>query len=523
MEGTLAVSTKTRHTMDNRYRTITLLLIALIATGPATWVCAQQPKQQPDQQPKLEELVEPEPPSLAVQAILDTNPSTAAELVRAAKILADLDRPDLGKGLLKRILNAGLNQQQLAALVEEFGSPMFVDMAARKDMLPEARQLADAALAAANQALQDPQRLARLIKQLQDPSPQERSAALAGLSKAHAAAVAALLGVLGDGNRTAEHANVRAALAAMGSQAVGPLLGILEGADPGLTLQAIRVLAMMDAKQTWIHLLRPHLLETADAKVRAVAGAAIRRLLGKVPSKREAVWLLTERAKAYFDRKQPMRGVIDGRVEVYRWDAGIRQCVAGSCSAEDAALLLAARLARDAYALLKDDPEVRRLYLATMLEAAAYENGLDQPLPDGEGTALAEAAGCGVAVIEDLLEYAIAGDHLAAAAAAARILGRIGTAEGLLRQGTRPAPLVRATRHPDLRLRMAATDAVLRLQPAEPFPGASYIPRSLAFFAASGGMHRAWWPVRAPRARGSLPASLPSWDSRSIRPVPAAS
>ena len=60
--------------------------------------------------------------SPAVQAILETNPATPAEMVRAAKILADLERPDLAKDFLKKVLAAKLGQKQLAQLEAQFGS-----------------------------------------------------------------------------------------------------------------------------------------------------------------------------------------------------------------------------------------------------------------------------------------------------------------------------------------------------------------------------------------------------------------
>ncbi len=479
------VTPETRPTMANCYRTMILLLSALIALAGTPSIWAQPPEQPPEL--KLPPRREPSDP--AVAAVLDSNPTTSADLVRAAKILADLGRPDKAKEYLRQVIGARLSQQQLTALIEKFGSSMFTGLAARKELWPEAKQLAGLVLQAANRSLQDPQRLAGLIRQLKDPS--QRQAAMAGLQEAHAAAVGALLEVLADSNRAAEHAPVRVAMAQMGSLAAGPLLAILEGADPPLAVEAIRVLAMMDAKRAAIHLLRPHLAEDTEANVRAVAGAAFGRLAGRVPDKETAVRLLRERAEGYFDRGQPVRGIIDDRVEIFRWDAAAKRCVAESYSPEDAALVIAARLARDAYALAPNDPQVRRLYLMTMLEAAAYKNGLDKALPHGDGTAASEAARFGTAVIEDLLERSVAGGHVAAATAAARILGRIGTAEKLLRQGDRPTPLVRAVRHPDRRLRLAATDAVIRLQAAGPFPGASYVPQSLAFFAGCSGVRRA--------------------------------
>ena len=161
--------------MNNRYRIPILLLIVLLATSLAAEVWSQQLDQQPDL---------PEPDSPAVLAVLETNPSTREECVRAAKILADLGRPDLSKQFLRRVIDAKPSQEELTGLIDKFGSAMFVGMAAKEELLPEAKQLADAILAAANQQLQDPKRIAKLIEQLQDPTPDVRYRALAGLKDA---------------------------------------------------------------------------------------------------------------------------------------------------------------------------------------------------------------------------------------------------------------------------------------------------------------------------------------------------
>ena len=67
-------------------------------------------------------------------------------------------------------------------------------------------------------------------------------------------------------------------------------------------------------------------------------------------------------------------------------------------------------------------------------------NGLDRPL-DEQDPAIAEAKPFGVRTIEEVLGYAMAHRHPAAAAAAARLLGEIGKADEVLYQGDRPAPL----------------------------------------------------------------------------------
>jgi hypothetical protein len=430
----------------------------------------------------------PEDP--AVAAILATKPTTPAECTRAAKILADLGQADLARGLLKKVLAAKLDSEQLADLGQQLGSPVFFDLSGRAALRPEGKRLADAVMAALNKRLQDPKRIAALVGQLQDPSPEKRLQAVIGLRDAGGAAVGPLVAVLADQARAAEQANVRAALVEMGPLARGPLVAIVEQADPKLVVQAIEVLGAANDPKAAICLLRPYLAEKSDPAVRLAAEKELKRLTNQTPGRPEAVRLLVDAAKAYFDGHRPVEGVVGGKVDLWRWDSAKRQCVAKGLAPDDAARATAARLARDAYAIVPADPQVRLLYLAAMLEAAAYENGLDRPL-DEKNAAASEAKQFGVKTLDEVLKYALVGGHTAAAAAAARLLGEIGRADELLTQGGGPSPLVQALQSPDRRLRMAALEAIVRLQPVRPFAGSSYVPQALQFFAGSSGFRHA--------------------------------
>ncbi len=430
------------------------------------------------------------PESPAVTAVLETKPATPVECMRAARVLVDLGRPDLAKDLLKKVIDAKLEPQQLVDLSGQVGSAVFFDLAAQPALLPEARQLADAVAATLNARLGDPQRIAGLIRQLQDPSVEKRAEAMVELQETRGAAIGPLLAVLADPARAAEQTNVRIVLAEMGRPARERLLGILQGAKPKLMVQAILTLAEMNNPKAELSLLSPCLAPNSDAEVRAAAAAALKQLTGRVPAKAEAIGLLTDAAKDYFDRHQPVEGAGDDKVELWRWDEGKQQCVAKTYAAEDAARAMAVRWAHDASLLAPDDRDIRLLAAATMLEAAAYEKGLDRPL-DEKDPAVAEAKKLGVKTLDGLLDYGIAHGHPAAATVAARLLGQMGKAEEVLYQGEKPAPLALALRHPDRRLRMAALEAIVRLRPSKPFAGAGYVPGALQFFAASRGTRHA--------------------------------
>ena len=130
------------------------------------------------------------------------------------------------------------------------------------------------------------------------------------------------------------------------------------------------------------------------------------------------------------------------------------------------------------------------LDLAAALEQMVYDRGLDKRL-NFKDPAVREIAARDERTIEDVLAFCLTEHHPAAARAAAEILGRSGKPQDLLQGGSTPSPLARAVLSPDRRLRMAALEAIVNLQPQTPFPGSSHVLESLAYLAASTGGRRA--------------------------------
>jgi hypothetical protein len=436
----------------------------------------------------------PEDP--VVTALLGTNPTTPSDIFRRAQLLLEAGRPELTKRFLKKLLDAKLDDAQWIALVDEFHTPAFTELAGRTELRPESEDLIHAALGAVDRRLLDPARLPREIKELRDPSPEVRARALAGLQGAHGAAVNALIAVLADPQRAAEHAAVRSALVAMRGDAIDPLADIIEFAEPEFMVQAIETLAQMGATQATVYLLFPALSDESDVRVRAPARAAIVRLMGRLPDKAQAAQQLYELAGGYFAGKQTMRTDVDGRATLWTWDPATKQCTPRNCAPDDAARAIAARLVRAAKSLAPDNRQVQVLALAVVLEQAVYERGLDKRL-DFNDPAMRQIAALDPQTIEGVLTFCLAEHHPAAARAAAEILGGhhvpiVGSKpEELLRSGSGPSPLVRAVRSPDRRLRMAALEAIVALQPQAPFAGSSHVLESLGHLAASTGGRRA--------------------------------
>jgi CheY-like chemotaxis protein len=425
-----------------------------------------------------------------VRALLETNPSTPDELVRAVDILLNLGHPQDAQPLVKRLLDMQPDQATLAGLGRKFGTATFLKISLQPELRPEGLQLADAVRLAVEKESRDPQRLAQLVGDLTDPSAAVRRRAKAELRRGGSHSAAFLLTSLAgqadeDGRRV-----LRDAIVAQGEAAIGPLEAALEASDPLLRAQAAECLGRIGAKSSATLLLAPALSPESPDEVRQSAQAALDRLLGRVPTEGEAAATLYRAARHHYDAQNPLNPDAENLVEVWHWDDAQGAPVSKRMLADDATLRIAARLSGDLFKLMPDSRQAQRLFLGSRLEAASYEAGLDQPLPQGPGTAHDDAVRQGPDAVEDLLSESLTDGHPRAATAAARILGEIGSAEMLARQSPRPSALVRALQTPDPRLRFAALEAIMRLAPAAPFPGSSHVVDALAFFARSGGAPR---------------------------------
>jgi CheY-like chemotaxis protein len=427
----------------------------------------------------------------AVRAILQSDPTDPAQIVRVITVLADLGAADQAGPFVQRLVDANLDEAAQARLVEQLGSATFIKLSLSGQLPAAGRQFAAGALAAADRQARDPARIAALIERLKNPDPRARQAAMARLRTGRDSSVAALIEVLADPARAAEHGPVRQALAGQDVEAFLPLVAVIQASPPELRWQALDVLARLDRPEATIWLLSPALSPESSEAVRSAAAAGVVRLIGRLPRPAEATAALYNRALAYRHLERPLTVNAAGLAKVWHWNDAQRRLESRDVAPRMASLTYAADLAANALELQPGQIELRRLLLGARLESEAYMAGLGQPLPRGIHSAFELATRAGPDAVEDLLAHSIEAGHPVSAAAAATVLGEIGSADLLDRGGARPAALVQAVRHPDRRLRFSALEAILRLKPVRPYPGSSYVTDSLGFFAASSGRPRA--------------------------------
>ncbi|MBW3596225.1 MAG: hypothetical protein KY475_03005 [Planctomycetes bacterium] len=404
-----------------------------------------------------------------LQAVREQNPTTGPELMRAVQIALDLGEHDAAKEFIGQLQALNLDATAMFALVREFGSGAFVRLVRTPELAPQGRTFGLAALEAAAGVARDPARLRSVAERLNDPSPQMRRAALRELQAAGAAAVAPLTAIIANPIQAELHDEARAALASLGRAAIEPLMGVLEASDSELRAAAMEALGRLEARNARELLLSPAVDPAADPAEREAAAEALERIVGVRPHPDDARQLLAQEIRELLDGRLLRRADAEGMIELWHWNVAENAAVPRRYPAHEAGAVHAARLARELYEISQERIDDRRLYLEAILQAAKLQTGMHFPLPRGEGTAHAAAAEFGPAVVEDILHHAMAAGRVPAAIGAAEVLGDIGS-QSLLHSGSAaPAPLTAALRHKNQRLRLAAGEAIVKIDPTEPF------------------------------------------------------
>jgi len=426
-----------------------------------------------------------------VLAIRDLNPTTPKDLMFAVQSLFDIGRPDEAKAYLAKLIAAQPDRDQLEAIQREYGTGFFMRLARDPQMKPEGEQFAKAVEEAAYQAARDPARLRTVIQQLSDPSPNVRLRAVEDLQRAGDAAVPPLLEALADPHRGQEHPRIREGIVELGEPLIDPMLGALETPDQALRLQVLQVLGRFGTGRAMPFLVGPALDANEPESVRRAAAETLTRIVGTAPSRHEAAQYLFRLVREYLNGAST--GPVDYQDQTifWHWDPASKTSVPHRYAAAEASRMMAARLSRDLYRLSPESVEIRRLFLLANLTQAKIEAGLSRPLPRGNGTIAAQAVALGAETLEDVLAYAMSNDYVPAAIAAAELLAEAG--EEALVQSTdgQPRPLVQALRHSDRRLRMAAAETIMKIDPRRPYGGSSYLPETFSYFVRTVGARRA--------------------------------
>jgi len=443
--------------------------------------CGMEPRKAPEP-----DRVAPNHP--VIVATRESNPQTAEELILAIDTLLDIGaRTEAKKYLIQLMASSESAPAKLIAVQQKLGSTIFLRIAHEKRLQPEGRKLADMTLTAASKWVRSPARIQKLIQRMKGADRASQLVTFQGLRSAGDAAINPLLEVLADPSRTAEHRDAQLALVAIGGAAVEPLIGVLDAPSPSQQVNAIKALGRLQAERALPYLVAPAVSPKENAQVQQAARKALMQLVGRTPSKAAAEKILLRDVRSFLAGTPPLAIDQEGKIELWHWDAQNNRTIGVRYPARDASLVVAARLASDLYALSPNNSEYRRLYLLANLEAAKKVVGLDSELPKGPGTIRDRLGKEGTESLEKILTYAIRIDRIPAAIGAAEVLGDVANIGILMSPDGSPRPLVRALTHRNRRLRAAAANAIMQIDPRRTYPGSSQLVATLGYLAGTTG------------------------------------
>jgi CheY-like chemotaxis protein len=411
----------------------------------------------------------------AVLSALEMPRKKPADYVQAILLLIDLGRPELAKPILAELAKLELTDAQRQELVDQFGAGNMLKLSHSKELAPEGATFADACMAVTSAITNNPQRIATLIGQLSDPSPETRLLAQHDLAATGPKAATATLETFAKEPDRNRRAALAAAIAAMHPFVDGMLLAMLDTHDPVLRADVADLLRQLEVPQA-----QP-LVTPATASEHEISSALSSY----------------ERGTPIFIADQ------DNQVELWQWNDATKQLSSARVPAAAARIVWMSKLARTLAQLQPQNSGYQRRALVLAWEAESSKQTPRNWPVNPKFISQADPQ-----FLNDVLTESLKDNHPHAAIAAINAMAQRRDLGVLMTSDGKPSPLASALASPNRNVRFAALTAIMTLDPAAPYPGSSRVPEALAWFANSSAESRALVAMPTSSAATNLAGQL---------------
>jgi hypothetical protein len=438
----------------------------------------------------------------AEKLALFREPQTPAEIMKAVDVLAVAGRPVVIRYYLQKFLEQNIEPAEYAKIAESIGSRKLLQIAGNKNFQPQGQQAAAKIYAEAKKFWQDEKTVAESLEHWQNPdsvSEKNRNVKnfehLHGLWKGNNVSLPQLIEKLGETNSERELLELLAVLGTFSVNGRECLAAALNSGNPTLVFNAaLSLAALIHADETF--LLYPALFAESplSEEQRQQIAETLEKRGFKLPNNENAAAELLKRANDYFEKKRSLKPAFDGNVRFWNWDEKEKKVKYIRMALPAAYRFFAYRYAEQAYRIKPEIQEIQRWYLTTLFERTAHLNGLDTPL-DWKTSGLTEKLRLAASqpsqqrpLLEEVLQAAIRKEHYAAAQVAAQMLGMLNDKEPLRpTPNGQPNPLIQAVVAKDRRVRFAALESIMTIQPEVPYFGSSFVAETLVWFSRADG------------------------------------
>ena len=430
-----------------------------------------------------------------IQMLRESNPTKPDELLRAASLALDFNRPDLAAEYFTQLRELSLDDESAARLHSGNDGRFWLRLSTDTNLDDASKETAMNIIRAADRYARSSQNINQLIERLTSGSTEDFRSAIRELRRSRESAVNPLVAAmanpdLADDPDLADYkVRIQAALISLGKSALNPLHASLDHSKPGVRAAIIEVIGRIGAKDSSMYLLGPAYGGNANPVEQAAASRALQRILGATPSVSDATTYLCKRVDHFGRGKYRAAAGDDGTFPFWTWNAEQQRAIPYRVTREDAAAIVASRLASDLYAIQPNHAN-RLADLGYGLARDKRIGGVDMLLPRDPGSAFQQAARAGTPVVEEVLANALRNNQHDVALGAIEVLGEIGNSTLLMSTGQSLRPLTKALQHESARVRFAAASAIVQLDPKQSYRGSSQLVEMLSHFATSKGRSR---------------------------------
>ena len=411
------------------------------------------------------------------------------KLMESVELLCKLSKPLTVRRLLRKFIDTDVTTEDCRQITKRVNPSVLVRLDADEAYQPEGTHAVRKIVEGSKSYFESRQVIENAIQTLLSGTDRQKEDAMRTILNGGETSIEYLLERLAASSDRKELAEVNGLLRSMGDSSRRALQESLFAAMP-LRIRAAQLLTSMgrssDARFLMPMMFDPRLTEAERSEITEM----VRELSGNVPSREKVAATMYSMATNYFRGNVSFMTDADHNVPLWqlREDTELPKFVAPSEA--EASRYYAEKFARFA-AGIDPRPAHRQLWLVTFFDLKGAELGSDNSIKLDESLLQMMVRGLSVDEVDSALRLAMQQDHPIAARVAAELLGEFNDVNEVIYKRGSQGALVRAAGFSDRRVRFAAINSIMKLNPDRPYPGSSTVSQSLVFFTRATGKKRA--------------------------------
>ena len=424
--------------------------------------------------------------------------ASPVKLMESVELLYKLNKPTLARRLLRQLMDKELSEEDCRQINKRINPAIMLRISLDDEYQPEGGLVVRKIVDNSQKYFESRSTIEDAMQRLLTGTDREKDDAVQTILSGGETSIEFLLERLAKTTDTKELSEIMSLLNAMGESARRALQESLVPTTP-LGMRAARLLTQM-GRASDSRFLLPMMFDSRlnDDERREVAGMT-QTLSRNVPNQESAAATLYAMASNYFRGKVPFMTDADKNVSLWILKEGAELPKFVTIHEDEASRYFAEKFARYAHCIDPQKPAYRQLWLVTFfdLKGSNLGNLKEADLSTNNSIKYDEKLlrdmlnGLSIDDVESALRFAMLQDHPIAARVAAELMGEIGDVEAIIYKRGSQSALVKAAGFSDRRVRFAALQSIIKLNPDRPYPGSSVVTQSLVYFTRATGQKRA--------------------------------